>query len=292
MRWVAFAGVVVLLGGFGEFHREMMAQNKVIAAGQMTKAEIRLPERGTPVALAGLGVALAVALSGLFTRGGTLRLLGTLALAAVMIQGLFGGVRVLMNELIGPDLAMIHGMFAQVVFGLLTAITVLSARRDDSESHPRPFGLWPVALASLVFVQVVFGALVRHDPNPLTQRLHMFTAFVAGIAVLWYVRCLVVTSATRVRVRPLAVLLGVLVVLQIYFGVEAWLARFGTQVQTEAERMTLLYIVTRTIHALIGSSLWGLSLALALRLCKPSPAPSHTLVTEFTSPVFAGAKVD
>ena len=44
-----------------------------------------------------------------------LRLLGTAALIAVMIQGLLGGFRVKLNDLVGTDLAAVHGIFAQVV---------------------------------------------------------------------------------------------------------------------------------------------------------------------------------
>lgn len=280
LRWVAVGGALVLLVGFGEFHRELMAQNKLIASGTLSKADIKLPARGTPVALLGLAVALGVAASGLFRRGGAVRFLGTLALVAVMVQGLFGGVRVLMNELIGPDLAMIHGMFAQVVFGLLTAVAVLSARREpasDGEAGERPvFGWWPVALAVLVFVQVVFGAMVRHAAGPLTQRLHMFTAFVATVAVLWFVRAVRANPAARARAGSLSHLLGMLLVIQVYLGVEVWLARFGVVGLTEPERMTPLYIATRTLHALVGSGVWAASLAIALRLWRPA-GRSHTL---------------
>lgn len=69
-RWVALAGVCVLIAGFGEFHRELMAQNKRIVAGELSKADIQLPVRGMSVALTGLAVALAVAASGLFTHSG------------------------------------------------------------------------------------------------------------------------------------------------------------------------------------------------------------------------------
>ena len=45
-----------------------------------------------------------------------------------MIQGLFGGFRVMLNELVGTDLATVHGIFAQVVFCLLISIAVLTGR--------------------------------------------------------------------------------------------------------------------------------------------------------------------
>ena len=48
--------------------------------------------------------------------------LGLAALAAVIVQGLLGGFRVLLNALVGTDLALIHGLFAQLVFTLLVSV--------------------------------------------------------------------------------------------------------------------------------------------------------------------------
>lgn len=280
-RWAALAGVVVLIGGFGELHRELMAQNKRIVARELAKADIQLPLRGLSVALTGLAVALAVAVSGLFTRGGVLRLLGTLALAAVMVQGLFGGVRVLLNELIGPDLAKIHGIFAQVVFGLLTAIAVLTARDTVSDlvtPRARAFGRWAAFLAAVMLVQVVLGAYVRHDPTPLTQKLHMLTAFVAAVVTMWFLHAAFADPATRGRVSTFGRVLALLLVLQIYLGVEAWMTKFAGGPFAEV-KLTPHYITTRTAHALAGSCLWAAALAVALRL-RPAGARGNTLESD------------
>ncbi|MFM8271085.1 MAG: hypothetical protein ACKODX_02005 [Gemmata sp.] len=276
-RGAAFAGLVVLIAGFGDLHRELMAQNKLIKEGALSKAEIKVPVRAAATCLAGLAVALGAAASGLFARGGAVRLLGVLALAAVMVQGLFGGVRVLMNELIGPDLALIHGMFAQVVFGTLTAIAVLASRPRAGGAEAGSFGRVAAGVALVVFVQVLFGALVRHMPGPLTQRLHMLTAFVATVVVMWFAHSAMKVPAVRARVAPLVWAVSLLLVLQVALGVEAWLARFGNGLLSESERMTPAYIATRTLHALIGSSLWAVSLTVALSLRRSPGAAVPTL---------------
>ncbi len=291
-RWVVFGGLLVLIAGFAGFHYEMIAQNKLIVAGTLSRADIRVPLPGVSVALIGLAVALAVGVSGLHTRGGTLRLLGTLVLVAVMIQGLLGGVRVLLNELIGPDLAKIHGIFAQVVFGLLTAVAMLSVRttapdRDGPES--RKFARWSAILAALIFVQVVFGAFVRHDPTPLTQRLHMLTAFVAAALAVWFLHAAFATPDVRTRVSAFGWALSALLVLQVYLGVEAWLAKFGGGLFAEV-KLTPHYITIRTLHALVGSGLWAVALALALRLRKPANASSNTLEPNVSGRANAGAQ--
>src|SRR5262245_50148090 len=56
------------------------------------------------------------------------RWLGVLVLGAVCVQGLLGGFRVQWNALFGPEFALIHGCFAEVVFGLLVAVATITSR--------------------------------------------------------------------------------------------------------------------------------------------------------------------
>src|SRR5205823_4680372 len=99
--------------------------------------------------------------------------LGVLALAGVIVQGLLGGFRVVLNALVGTNLALIHGLFAQLVFALLVSLAVFTSR---SWSAPRVFpreaaadriGVLSVALVFLVFLQLIFGAILRHTDLPI-----------------------------------------------------------------------------------------------------------------------------
>ena len=74
MRWVAIVGLLVLLMGYGEFHRGLMAQREKPAA------EVVLPMRAIQTTLAGLAVMLAAVCSGFLTRsrGSGLRLCAVL----------------------------------------------------------------------------------------------------------------------------------------------------------------------------------------------------------------------
>jgi heme A synthase len=273
-KWAALAGVLVLLYGYGEFHRGMMAQRDVPAK------EVRIPNGPVGTALAGLALTLAVAISGLASRqrGAGLRLIATFALVAVMIQGLLGGFRVKLNELFGTDLAAFHGIFAQVVLGLLAALAVYTARPADPATDPEARRLrpWASALAHLIFLQIVFGALVRHFPTPLAQRLHFVTAFAATALAVWVLRAALVDPATRARVGGLAWALAGLITAQLYLGVEAWMAKFGAFVPPEMVKVTPENGAIRTLHALVGSGVWAVSLALAIRL-RPAAAPANTL---------------
>ena len=164
-RRLGLFALVVLLAGFGQFHGGLIAQRNVATH------EIRLPIGGTVVTFIGLTGILSLAAMGLVRRSAnsSLRFLGVVALVGVMVQGLFGGFRVMLNELVGTDLATIHGIFAQVVFCLLVSIAVLTGRPPSSELPERAGWrlTWrSAALTVLVFVQVVLVRSSGMRPRP------------------------------------------------------------------------------------------------------------------------------
>ena len=272
-RWVALAGLVVMVAGYGEFHRGMMAQRNLNAA------DVVLPARPVQTTAAGLAVMLLAVLSGFATgaRGTGLRLCASVALVAVMVQGLLGGFRVKLNELAGTDLAAFHGVFAQVVFGLLVSVAVLTApprRVGWSEAEAR-LSRWAAGFAALVFVQIALGAWLRHFPAHLPQRLHFLTAFAATAMAVWLLHAMWTTPAARLRAGWVAWALAGLLVLQLYLGVEAWLARFGQYMPPQSVVATPEGGAIRSLHALVGSGVWAAALALAIRLRRTAAAPLH-----------------
>ncbi len=265
-RWVALGGLFVLLMGYGEFHGGMIAQRGKPAS------EIVLPMRSVGTVGVGLVVMIGAILSGFVTRtrGTGVRFYAALALVAVMIQGLLGGFRVKLNELVGTDLAAFHGVFAQVVLGLLVTVAVLTHR--VSAGSRSGLSRWALALAHLIFLQVIFGAWVRHFPAALPQRLHFLTAFAATAIAVWLIRAILADSASRTRAGWVVWALAAVLVLQILLGVEAWMARFGQYVPPSMVKVTPQNGAIRSLHALVGSAVWAASLALALRLRTGTPA--------------------
>jgi len=63
-----------------------------------------------------------------FTQSGGSRWLGLVALGLISFQGVLGYFRVALNSWWGPNLAWIHGCFAQVVFAVLVGLAVLLSR--------------------------------------------------------------------------------------------------------------------------------------------------------------------
>src|SRR5262249_55947500 len=61
-------------------------------------------------------------------RRSGVRWLGWVALLMVSVQGVLGIFRVKLNALAGADLAMVHGLFAQLVVATLVGVAVVTSR--------------------------------------------------------------------------------------------------------------------------------------------------------------------
>ena len=200
-----------------------------------------------------LTVALAAAS---WREGGRLRLLGLVAVAVVMAQGVLGGLRVVLLQ---DTLAIIHGSLAPVFFALLAALSMLTSPRGQVAAislDPALKGL-TVVTAALVYVQIVFGALVAHA-GPLD--LHL-----AG-AVLVFAFVPIVTvrlrRTTDAVAAPVATLLLVLLVVQLVLGVGLLLARFSSVPVFAGQVAAVLLPV---VHRLAGSLVLAAAVVLAVR---------------------------
>jgi heme A synthase len=193
-----------------------------------------------------------------------------------MFQGLLGGFRVMLDALVGTDLATGHGIFAQIVFSLLISIAVLTGRPSTGFVPSRSLTRLAAALVAILFLQIVFGAFVRHSPTALVQRLHYLTAFVATALAVGVILAIMTRPAARQRAGLWAPLLAIILVCQLVLGVEAWMAKFGSYTLPELVKITTWYGAIRTAHALVGSGLFATSLIIALRLRVPRSAGVRT----------------
>ena len=207
------------------------------------------------------------------------RWLSLAGLAAVGVQGLVGGLRVLENS---PGLAFLHGALAQAVFALLVVVSVAldprwarlaAARRVVGPPLGAPAGLAFV----LVYGQSVLGAWLRHGHEPRAFVLHGAGALVAVAAVLWvaarFRRAAEGRSdagALRVHVRRLRVLLG----LQVALGAGAAGAIYGLSGGMRALTIHPLELVLATAHVLVGALLLGSLASAALWGARLAGAPA------------------
>jgi heme A synthase len=126
-----------------------------------------------------------------------------------------------------------------------------------------------LALALMVYTQIVFGAQVRHLLDRTAQRLHVLFAFALAVVVVWlFVRIRSQEKVSRGLHRFSWLLCGLLAV-QVILGVEAWMHRFGAGVPAEMVAITPGRMVVRTAHFLVGALLFSASVAFALWAWRP-----------------------
>jgi len=95
--------------------------------------------------------------------------LGGIALLAVVIQGVLGGLRVTEhNQLLG----LFHGCLGQLYFCLVATIALVTSRFwrriEPNQSVLRPIRFRTVVVTAMVFVQLAIGASMRHSHTGLS----------------------------------------------------------------------------------------------------------------------------
>ena len=94
-----------------------------------------------------------------------MRRLGVIALAAVIVQGVLGGITVL--YFLPAPVSVAHAGLAEIFFCMTVAIAVFTSRRwmamePANAAHDRVLQRLTAATTVLVFVQILFGAAMRH----------------------------------------------------------------------------------------------------------------------------------
>ena len=196
-----------------------------------------------------------------------LRWLGVAALAFVIAQGVIGGLRVVLLE---HTLAIVHAAVAQVFFALTVSVALLTSPewREGAEAPPLRDGERLRRLCALttglIYIQVIFGAVLRHTGTRLDAHL-LFAAAVAVHVILVMTRVARSHSGHAQLTRP-AFALGVLLAVQLGLGVFSYLGKF-----TPMLRMPMKAVVFfTTTHLVVGSLMLATSLVLTLRVYRLS----------------------
>jgi cytochrome c oxidase assembly protein subunit 15 len=167
-----------------------------------------------------------------------------------------GGLRVVLLQ---DALAILHGCLAQAFFALVAALALATSSRGQQPVAPIEPGVRTATLlaAGLVYVQIVFGALLTHAG---WLQVHL----VGALAVF----ALVPVAAARLRragdavAVPLAGGLLALLALQLVLGVATLVARLAPEVVPAPALLLGLPVA----HRLAGSLILAVSVMLALRV--------------------------
>lgn len=207
-----------------------------------------------------------------------LRWLGVIALGVVIVQGVLGGLTVLM--LLPPPVSIGHAGLAQIFFCLMVAIAVFTSRgwmapsQVPDDPKLRRIALWTVAI---VYVQILLGAAMRHTKAGLAipdfplafggllppiwnakigiHFAHRLGAVVATVMIVWLVTHIRSRHANNPwLVRP-AGILALLLVAQFTLGAYViWTARD-------------MYI--NSLHVMTGALVLASTLIVTLRAHRP-----------------------
>lgn len=217
------------------------------------------------------------------TKDRFLRTLAVAALGMVVLQGVLGGMRVVMNE---RYLAMAHGVTGPLFFAL--TVGLVATTRPVTAASPSTGRLSAWMLPALVYCQLMLGATLRHIPEDggfLTfashVRYHLIVAGVVATAVLALAAKAWLASESSTP-RWLASAMAAVVAMQLALGVGTWIAkyrlpgwaqplwesdawdRFGGPITIAASTAGGWFEThTVTAHSATGSLLLGLSVAAA-----------------------------
>jgi cytochrome c oxidase assembly protein subunit 15 len=214
-----------------------------------------------------------------------LRWLGMIALGAVILQGVLGGLRVVLLQ---HTLAIIHACLAQAFFALLVTIAFFTSPAKPTILEQPPIGDLSrlrrlcMLTTAFIYVQVVFGAILRHTGGRLDAHL-FFAALIAVHIIVINMQAWRSFVEQPYLVRPI-MLLSALLMGQLSLGLGAYLVKFTTMAATFTP---FTHISLTTTHLVIGSVMLATSLVLTLRMYRlasiPTPIVTGNLLSEQVS---------
>jgi cytochrome c oxidase assembly protein subunit 15 len=193
-----------------------------------------------------------------------------LALAAVLLvclQGLLGGLRVV---LLRDVLAIVHGCLAQAFFALTAAAVAITAPgwagSAGARTRPEPPRLGRFALggAAALYLQIVLGALATHAG---WVNLHIAGAAVAVTAVGLLAGRLI--SADEPGWRTPGRAMAALTAVQVALGLGAYVVRFTALGVPGGEAVVIGFPV---VHRAVAAVLFAVAVVVLLRAWRWAPA--------------------
>jgi cytochrome c oxidase assembly protein subunit 15 len=193
------------------------------------------------------------------------RWLAIAALSAVILQGVLGGLTVLLNLHYGMPIA--HACLAQIFFGTVMSMALFTSRWwiSDQPSIPdsdspsiHTFALFN---AATVFLQVILGAGFRHKSMPIWP--HIVGAFLVAGTITWTALTLRHRFGNVREMKLARILINSVFGVQFLLGVAAWASRLIT---ADAPQPMPAMVALTVIHTVTGALTFACSL-LVVMLC-------------------------
>lgn len=208
-----------------------------------------------------------------------LKWLGLAALIAVIVQGVLGGLRVTQ---INRNFAIVHACLAQAFFALLCGIAWFTSRdwrrdiKTTTGETARKLRRLSLITTCLIYMQLIFGAILRHTGSRLDA--HLLFAFLVALHIFLLARrMLAVDSELDGIGQSMPLLLLGLLVVQLMLGTGAFFAKLTAFGETFA---TALTVTITTAHVAVGALMLVSSFVLTLKIYRFTVASKLELVRD------------
>lgn len=188
--------------------------------------------------------------------------LGWAALGAVILQGVLGGLTVLL--LLPPAVSISHACLAQLFFSTTVAIALFTSRSwlegpEIVEDYGKP-SLRSLAVISpvLVLAQIALGAAFRHGILGILP--HVIGAMVVALALLLLGTFVLHQFPQHSTLRSSAIALLVIALAQVFLGLEAYIARLSA-----LQRPVFMVLMT-VLHVATGALTLAATIALSIQI--------------------------
>jgi len=200
-----------------------------------------------------------------------LRWLGVVALVAVTVQGILGGMTVKM--LLPWWVSSSHASLAQLFFSTTVAIAMFTSQwwlrgtrvMDEDPKHPIR-GL-SIAAPICVLGQLALGAAARH--KAIGSIYHICGAPIVTAVVVWCALRILLHYSQNREMRTGALLSIGITLSQVFLGIAAYMTRIA---YADAVQPMPLMVTFTVLHVAVGALTLATSIALAILVRRNLPA--------------------
>lgn len=193
------------------------------------------------------------------------RWLGVAAVGAVIIQGVLGGLRVILISA-GSELALIHGLLAQAFFALTVGLVVCTSQ--EWKHRPQQVVVADAGAVTrlcllttgFVYLQIFFGGMLTHIGDWILA--HLFCAALVTIHVWRLATRIPRPDSGRVKLMQPVILLIGLLVLQLLLGLGSYVNRFTS---FEIPYAAFTRLALPATHRITGALMLAVCIVLTLR---------------------------
>lgn len=202
-----------------------------------------------------------------------LRWLGAIALLAVIVQGVLGGLTVLL--LLPWWISTAHACLAQLFFSTTVAIVLFTSpwwlRGPSPVDEDRKFPIRNLSLAAPICVlcQLALGAAARH--KAIGAIYHISAAPIVTGVILWVALRILLHYAGNGELRLASNALLAITFCQVFLGIAAYMSRIAS---ADAVQPMPLMVTFTVLHVAVGALTMAASVVLAILVRRNVMAPA------------------